>query len=79
MSGSQHTARLRKERQCSSDKLKKERAGQAAVVDHAHQRWIKNLAINLASQQRSDDIKLQKKMNSMDVEVSDKRKFNGDL
>ena len=69
MSDSQCTARLRKERQRSSDKLKKERAGQAAVVDHSHQRWIKNLAINLASQQRSNDIKnskLQKQMNSME-------------
>ena len=81
MSDSQHTARLRKERQRSSDKLKKERASQAAVVDHAHQRWIKNLAINLASQQRSNDIKnskLQKKMDSMDVDISNERKFNGD-
>ena len=36
VSGGQQTTRLRKERQRSSDKLKKERPGQTAVVDHAH-------------------------------------------
>jgi len=81
MSDGQHTVRLRKKRQCSSGKLKKERAGQAAVIDHAHQRWIKNLAINMASQQRSNDIKnskLQTNIDRMYVEISNERKFNGD-
>ena len=79
MSDGQYTVGLRKERQRSSDKLKKERTGQAAVADHAHQRCIKNLAINLASHQRSNDIKnskLQKKMDRMEVEISNERKFN---
>ena len=56
MSDGQQTARLRKERQRSSNKLKKEQAGQTAVVDRAHQRWIKNIASNLASQQRPNDV-----------------------
>ena len=44
MQDDQQTARPRKERQPSSDKLDKEHAGQATVIDLARQRWIKNLA-----------------------------------
>ena len=52
LADSQYSNNLRKERQRSSVKLKKELAGQAAVLEHSHQRWIDNLARNLASQQR---------------------------
>ena len=81
MSDDQQTTRLRNERQRSSDKLKKERAGQAAVVDLAHQSWIKNLASNLASQQRLNDVKnskLKQNIDCIEEEISDERKFNED-
>ena len=74
-----YTTNLRKERQRSSEKLKKEREGQRDVASHSHTRWIKKLARNLATQKKEhnkENGKLQKKLDMMEVDINDERKFS---
>ena len=65
--------------------MDKERAGKCAVVAHSHKQWINTLARNLSTQrkvsdkyQKKESEKMQKKLEVVEREISDKRRFNQD-
>ena len=73
------------EKECTkhNEKMDKESAGQRAVVTHSHTQWIKTLARNLSNQkktsekeQKKESEKIQKKLEVVEREISDERRFN---
>ena len=65
--------------------MDKERAGQCAVVAHSHKQWIKTLARNLSNHrkasekdQKKESEKMQKKLEVVEREITDERRFNQD-
>ena len=65
--------------------MDKENAGQCAVVAYSHKKWIKNLARNLSTQkkaseknQKKESEKMQSKLEVVEREISDERRFNQD-
>ena len=79
MSEKEYSTNLRKERQWSSNKLKKERDGQKIVNDHSHERWILNLARNLAKEKKEHqnvEKKLQKTLDNKEEEIKDQCRKN---
>ena len=77
----EYSIKFRRERQHSSDQLKKERDDQKAVSNGSHQRWILNLASDLANQKKDHESitsKLQKKLDRKDLEIENNRQINSD-
>ena len=75
------------EKECTkhNEKMDKERARQCAVVDHSHKQWIKTLARNLSTQRKSskkdqkkESEKMQNKLEVVEREIADERRFNQD-
>ena len=76
---------LEKERTNQNKKMDKERAGQCAVVSHPHKQWVKTLARNLSTQrkasekdQKKESEKMKKKLEVVEREITDERRFNKD-
>ena len=79
ISEKEYSTNMRKERQRSCRKLKKELSSQKTVNEYSHKRWMHNLACNLAKQKKEHQIegtKLQKKLDSKDEEINDERRKN---
>ena len=58
---------------------KKERDGQKIVNDHSHERWILNLARNLAKEKKEHqnvEKKLQKTLDNKEEEIKDQCRKN---
>ena len=65
--------------------MDKERAGQCAIVANPHKQWMKTLARNLSTQrkgsekyQKKESEKMQKKLEVVEREITDERRFNQD-
>ena len=76
---------LAKERTKHNEKMDKERAGQCSIVANSHKQWIKTLALNLSTQrkasekdQKNESEKMQKKLEVVEREIIDERRFNQD-
>ena len=81
----EHMKILEKERTQHNGKINKERAGQCAVFANSHKKWIETLARNLSTQrkasekdQKKESEKMHKKLEVVDLEMTDERRFNQD-
>ena len=76
---------LEKERTKHNEKMDKERAGKCAIIAHSQKQWIKTLARNLSTQrkasekdQKKESEKIQNKLEVVEREITDERRFNKD-
>ena len=81
----EHMKSLVKERTKHNEKMIKECARKRAVVAHSHKQWIKTLGCNLYNQNKASDKeqkkeseKMQNKLEVVESEINDERKFNQD-